>query len=326
MSFEIFRYTLLKCRPESGETSVRIPIQVRRIGLRAFADCRELKEISIPEGVEEIGECAFEHCAGLEKIIIPESMTLVESRAFQDCSALHDVIIREGLSELSERMFLNCTSLKNINLPQSLRIIGGKTFENCKNLEEIRLPGNLARIGGRAFENCSSLKNIRLSPSIEVYPGAFRGCTSLTAEIGNVRMRNYPENNPDFVELISIINRHDYLGVLNFYNHLRIYQALVSDYEANHGENEQKLIQQYIIDIIKNFLLVNDVERLKIVFPFLKESDESRLNDLIVFGAEASRKTGNSSGQLALMHYRMKHFSFETDADDENGIFKRFEL
>ncbi len=66
---------------------VKLPKNLKKIGYRAFDECRDLKEISIPQNVEIIEEKAFEYCEKLKKVTWEGKSRLREIKklAFQDC-------------------------------------------------------------------------------------------------------------------------------------------------------------------------------------------------------------------------------------------------
>jgi hypothetical protein len=74
----------------SGMTSVAIPIGVTEICQSAFAGCG-ISSLEIPEGVLSIGVGAFDNCKQLKEVTIPKSVISIGLQAFWACNALESV-------------------------------------------------------------------------------------------------------------------------------------------------------------------------------------------------------------------------------------------
>lgn len=71
---------LLRYLPIKPEEEYTIPTSVKKIGIRAFLDCENLKKVTISENVTEIGYYAFENCMNLTEIIsMPLNPPICES-------------------------------------------------------------------------------------------------------------------------------------------------------------------------------------------------------------------------------------------------------
>lgn len=81
LGMDAFKGTKLK--------SVTIPCNVKKIGIGAFSECRELESVTLSHGVEEIGVSAFAFCSKLKTITIPQSVTKIMPSAFHHCDGLH---------------------------------------------------------------------------------------------------------------------------------------------------------------------------------------------------------------------------------------------
>ena len=110
----------------------------------AFRGCKSLKSVEIPSTVERIGQAAFSGCTSLCSLSIPASVETIE-----------------------QETFYGCTSLRAMEIPASVEVIGQSAFKGCKSLTEV------------VFEKCSKLQVIEGGAYLNIYYGAFYGCTSL---------------------------------------------------------------------------------------------------------------------------------------------------
>jgi hypothetical protein len=80
-------------------TTVKLPDSIERIGIEAFAGCKNLKTINLPASLKEIWEEAFRGCSEMNNLIIPDSLSTVQfivygrgpdpyNRAFAGCGKL----------------------------------------------------------------------------------------------------------------------------------------------------------------------------------------------------------------------------------------------
>lgn len=79
----------------------------------AFANCKELKELTLGGGLERIGANAFSGC-GLTEVVIPPSVSSIGEMAFADNADLKEVKIGHGITEIGEKAFDGCNNLANI--------------------------------------------------------------------------------------------------------------------------------------------------------------------------------------------------------------------
>ncbi len=76
-------------------TSVTMPSSLIRIGVSAFANCTNLKNVTLSENLEMIFSNAFEGTA-IEEITFPASLRNIDNKAFKDCANLHSVIFERA--------------------------------------------------------------------------------------------------------------------------------------------------------------------------------------------------------------------------------------
>ncbi len=157
------------------------------ISVKAFYNCKSLKNITIPESVTSIGYDAFYYCSSLKSITIPESVTSIGG-AFYYCLNLESITIPESVISIGDYTFYHCESLKNITIPESVTSIGYGAFEYCKSLESIIISDSVTNIGNYAFGYCTSLKSITIPDSVTSMGNyAFSYCS-------NVKEINYKAN------------------------------------------------------------------------------------------------------------------------------------
>ncbi len=121
-----------------------------KIGVRAFAGCKWLREVRQAERVTSIGAHAFSGCGMLRCVELSEDLQQIGARAFENCTALEEVQIPEGVEEIPERAFYRCHSLKNIKLPSTLKRIGREAFAFCGGASGLQVPEGVY-VGERAF-------------------------------------------------------------------------------------------------------------------------------------------------------------------------------
>lgn len=124
------------------------------MGTRAFANCKNLKNVYMPDDIslQEIDYGMFEYCESLEYIKLPNSIKKLTGRAFGSCYGLKEIILPEGLLSIGAinegygGVFEDCTALEEIRIPDGVTYIHPDTFKWCTNLKTIYYDGT-------AFEN-----------------------------------------------------------------------------------------------------------------------------------------------------------------------------
>lgn len=106
---------------------------VSAISNSAFANKRELKEVTLPESVGSIGEYAFYDCTGLRSIEAP------------------------GTVRIGNYAFFGCSDLRSVDWSSELRSIGASAFASCLKLKSLKVPASCEEIGVDAFMACESL-------------------------------------------------------------------------------------------------------------------------------------------------------------------------
>jgi hypothetical protein len=180
--------TLILFPPGRGGSYV-IPASVTNIGVRAFAGCTRLTNVTIGNGVTNIGSGAFSGCTNLASVTIPNSVTIIPDRAFENCTSLTSVTIPNGVISIGSDAFNGCTSLTSATIPDSVTQIGttlyagrgGSAFAYCTSLTNVIIGNSVTNIGSGAFSACSNLTRLTIPASvINLGYAAFYGSSRLT--------------------------------------------------------------------------------------------------------------------------------------------------
>lgn len=93
--------------------------KLKRIGNRAFYECKKLTTIELPENLEEIGERAFAY-SGLKSITIHENIKKICKSAFEG-TQIQEITIPASVEEIEEDAFSDCKNLKKINISSKFK-------------------------------------------------------------------------------------------------------------------------------------------------------------------------------------------------------------
>lgn len=113
-----------------------------------------ITKLNIGEGIISIGVDAFRNCRELKEIELPASLIYIKDSAFRGCEKLLSINFPRGLQLIDDSAFYGCCSLKNIHLVDSIHIIERCAFGGCNLLNLQSLPCELKKIGDRAFCSC----------------------------------------------------------------------------------------------------------------------------------------------------------------------------
>lgn len=149
------------------------------IPLKAFSDCKMLKEIVMSDNITTLQEAAFDDCFALTKVILPHNLVSIEDKCFRDCVKLKSLNLPNSLTRIGEDAFIFCSNLQHITFSKNLKYIGDYAFDNCA-LVDINLPNSLKDINRGSFACCSFLKTVKLPESIKrICCSAFKHCSTL---------------------------------------------------------------------------------------------------------------------------------------------------
>lgn len=200
----------------------KLPNSVKKIGQRAFRNCKWLTNIEFPSNVTEIGDYAFDDCKGLTNLVIPSNISSIGSHAFSGCSGLTNVEIQvptnvkfssyvfsgckklkafkipPHITKLPDGFFSNCTSFENFEIPSYITSIGKYAFSYCSGMTYVIIPKSVTAIGNGAFSNCTGLTNIIIPENVSFLgDGAFSNCKNLNVLVDNSK-KNVEYNTSTF--------------------------------------------------------------------------------------------------------------------------------
>ena len=197
-------------------TSVKIPSDVRNIGVSSFEGCEGLDSVTIPEGVTNIGWAAFRFCRKFKSVTIPASMVSIGEGSFTSCGALKEILAEPGnrnftsvdgvlyTKDRSELVmcpnaltsavilpevktvrpyaFSGCAGMTSITIPNGVTNIRHGAFSDCSGLKSVVVPSSVAKLGQQAFSRCAELENVTfLGERPDSIKNDFGGCAKLTA-------------------------------------------------------------------------------------------------------------------------------------------------
>ncbi|MCR5305380.1 MAG: leucine-rich repeat protein [Oscillospiraceae bacterium] len=165
--------------------TVKLPVNLSKIGSNCFYSCTVLTGITLPESVEAIEQEAFRG-SGLTTLTTNRYLTNIGKYAFKNCNSLTEVTLVNGLKTLGDEAFRECALLETVSVPASVTSFGAYAFYECPKLQNVTLEDGLNAIGQYAFSGCETLASITIPGSVqEVSARAFRYCQNLNTVILN---------------------------------------------------------------------------------------------------------------------------------------------
>lgn len=191
---------------------------LRRIGFRAFEDCKALTGIRIPRyaylgsrpeqcfwgcrNLKEIGVNAengfyssvkgvllnkakktlycYPQAKNTKKYEMPKSISAIHEYAFADNRYLQKVTMGKKVERIEKMAFLRGKALRQIVLPSNLEKIESSAFLDCRKLQKIVIPGKVKKLSATVFSGCTALREVVVGKSVKyVQKGAFENCKSL---------------------------------------------------------------------------------------------------------------------------------------------------
>ena len=196
-------------------TSIEIPENITYIDDCAFGRC-PMAEIDIPASVTSIGVAAFANCKNITDLTIPNNVTEIGMNAFLGCSNLKTVTLSNNISGIREGSFKECTSLESVVIPNGLQFIGKWAFLDCSSLSSIDIPETVEEIGEQAFANCTGLigfncyaKNVPKAESNIFYNTNIKDIT-LHVPASSVSAYKAVEPWKNFKEIVALPAQDDY--------------------------------------------------------------------------------------------------------------------
>lgn len=158
-----------------------LPTYIEHIGMYAFSDCSELKEITIPERVVSIGESSFYGCSSLESITLPCTVTSIGTGSFSGCTSLNHVDFGPNVKEVGAAAFDVCIHLETPPFyNMKLDTIYGNSFWGCDAFQTVEFPSTLRVVENQAFAHSSGLTSLVFnSDQLIIENGAFDACDNI---------------------------------------------------------------------------------------------------------------------------------------------------
>lgn len=160
---------------------VTIPGNIVSIGDRAFAKCRNLKNLTFLEGVRQIdGADAFQWCTSLHTVTIPKSLNYFRCRTFRDCFNIKRVSVDSVEAYLSIRfgtgsatplcctkacLYTNNVRIADLVIPNGIKEIKNCSFCGANGMRRIFIPESVTTIGSWSF-TCDPTTCITISSDI----------------------------------------------------------------------------------------------------------------------------------------------------------------
>lgn len=316
--FNIFNGVLLEYKREKGETSIRIPDDVKVIGEGAFRCCKTIKSIKLPNSITKIESQAFRKCTNLERIILSEQLASIDDEAFYACVSIDEIEFPSTLSYIGSRAFYGCKYLERIRFSDRLTEIGDESFKVCINLEEIEFGNSIQKIGRQAFANtiwmerkrkenplvivnnilidAYKCKNILSIPGdvATISEGAFEKNTKISElllKAGKYEKSIKINNSSEIEKIFRLINSSKNIQEILLQQiedeELKIHIAMFLAFGKGNPIGE-KYLSDNIIKTVKILIQNNDVENMKNI---LKENyiTNSNINELIEYSIEYER-------------------------------------
>lgn len=99
----------------SGIESITLPNTIKSIGMYAFGDCSNLKEVAGTSSLESIGEMVFNNCTLLTKFEFGKNINFIGSQSFCRCSYIKSFTFNsDKIDGVDGTTFYFCSSLKSI--------------------------------------------------------------------------------------------------------------------------------------------------------------------------------------------------------------------
>lgn len=141
-------------------TDIVLPKYLVEIGEDAFRGSY-IASVEMPNTVKRLGVHAFADCKNLKNVTLSSSLTLIPMGAFSGCEALEELQVPASVKKIADLAF-EASGLKEMELPMGVEMVGAGAFFNCQQLEKLAFPNSLKRLGVCCFLYCNKLKSLTL--------------------------------------------------------------------------------------------------------------------------------------------------------------------
>ena len=192
------------CSTCSGLVSLEMPDSITVIGMNAFRNSGDLKNVRWSENLEVIGDYAFSD-TGFYSLNLPDSLKSIGVQSFYGCDNLSEIHLKDNLKSIGWGTFYETDYYKNADnwennalyignclievdddtiteytVKNGTRCIGGYAFSNSSMLEKVNLPDSLYAVSNEAIRYSYRIKEIILPEGVtEIGDYAFGSCSSL---------------------------------------------------------------------------------------------------------------------------------------------------
>ncbi len=111
----------------------------------------EPASVDVLPGTKGIAHAAFAQCKELHNVTLPEGVSIICNKAFYLCENIINVEFPTTMRTIGGEAFAACHSLENVNIPNGVTTIGSEAFSGCKALMDIKIPATVTSIGASAF-------------------------------------------------------------------------------------------------------------------------------------------------------------------------------
>lgn len=262
----------------SDIASVEMSNTVKRLGVHAFADCKNLKNVTLSSSLTLIPMGAFSGCEALEELQVPASVKKVADLAFE-ASGLKEMELPMGVESVGAGAFFNCQQLEKLAFPNSLKRLGVCSFLYCNKLKSLTLPDQKPR---RMQPSANIDKNLPDDNSLgikgpalaDVRSNSSSSCPHYAVKDILSMTKEYPEfpyNSSPFARqnLRKIVKSFSYFAFDMVNSRMADWQKK-KDYETAEqwrervtSENREKKLNEVIANVRKNFIAAYTTNSLK---------------------------------------------------------------
>ncbi len=131
---------------------------IQRIGAYAFAGLPKLQKVVIPENsyLMYIDDMAFANCRNLQEITLPKNLLSIGEKAFSNCVSLKELTIPRYVQSLKGIVIEYCDALEKVEVQCDYENLG-LFIADCMNLKEVVFTGDIASVDenfGYNFFDC----------------------------------------------------------------------------------------------------------------------------------------------------------------------------
>lgn len=97
---------------QGSDAVVAVPDNVRSIGVEAFSENPDVREIMTGRGADCISEYAFIRCPNLKSVVVQGSVTAIGANTFFYCPSLETIVVPECIESISSSAIAGCENAK----------------------------------------------------------------------------------------------------------------------------------------------------------------------------------------------------------------------